>query len=49
MRKRYRRKHRSCSLCKPGKTGHSKRWHPREEDRLKRFESALQDGNWDRL
>ena len=38
MRKRYKKKRRSCALCKPGKRGISKRWSPREEMLLKRFE-----------
>ncbi len=48
MRKRYRRKRRSCPVCKPGKTGHSNRWLSQEEALLKRFEKALLDRDWDR-
>lgn len=30
MRKAYKRKHRSCALCKPHKVGWDKRWKPKE-------------------
>jgi len=38
MRKRLKRKRRSCSLCKPHKTAWSSRWKPKEEQALKEFE-----------
>ena len=30
MRKRYRRKRRACSICKPNKRGMAPRWNGRE-------------------
>jgi len=30
MRKTYKRKRRSCALCKPHKVGWGKRWKPKE-------------------
>jgi hypothetical protein len=44
MRKRIKRKRHSCKVCKPGKTGQSNRWSPREHMLLRRFEKALQRG-----
>jgi hypothetical protein len=38
MRKRYRKKRRSCGVCKPDKMGLSKRWTARQEMLLKEFE-----------
>ncbi len=38
MRKMYKRKRRSCSVCKPGKRGIVKRWSIREEAELRRFD-----------
>lgn len=38
MRKRLKRKRRSCPVCKPYKTGGDIRWNPKELDALKRFE-----------
>lgn len=38
MRKRLKRKLRSCNMCKPHKTGRSNRWKPKEEARLREFE-----------
>ena len=40
MRKRLKRKRRSCDLCKPHKTGHDNRWKPVERGRLAEFERA---------
>ncbi len=47
-RKRYRRKLRSCGVCKPSKVGWTKRWAPKDEVRLKLFERAQNDGDWSR-
>lgn len=33
MRKQYKRKKRSCALCKPHKTGGEKRWHISDQRR----------------
>jgi len=33
MRKTYKRKRRSCALCKPHKVGWEKRWKPKEAAR----------------
>ena len=38
MRKQYKRKRRSCGICKPGKRGISKRWSPREVMLQKEFQ-----------
>ena len=43
MRKRLKKKDRSCSLCKPHKTGWSNRWKPKEEQNLKEYEKEKQD------
>jgi len=37
MRKRLKRKKRSCDLCKPHKTGHDNRWKTKHEAALRRF------------
>jgi hypothetical protein len=42
MRKRYKKKRRSCGVCKPGKRGITKRWSPREEMLVKRYEKGLE-------
>lgn len=41
MRKRFKKKLRSCPMCKPHKTGGSNRWNPKELDRLKRAERQM--------
>lgn len=38
MRKRLKKKQRSCSLCKPHKMGGSNRWKPKDELALKEWE-----------
>ena len=38
MRKRYKKKKHSCKICKPHKMGLEKRWNPKEEAALERFE-----------
>jgi len=40
MRKRSKRKRRSCALCKPHKTGGENRWTPAEHVRLAEYERA---------
>ena len=45
MRKRLKRKAHSCKLCKPGKTGQSNRFSPKEQMLLRRFEKALSNGS----
>ena len=42
MRKRYKKKARSCPLCKPHKMHIEKRWKPREQAALEEFEKARQ-------
>ena len=45
MRKRYKKKLRSCPLCKPHKMKKAKRWTVREESDLKEFEkNKLEEG-----
>jgi hypothetical protein len=39
MRKRLKKKKRSCAMCKPHKMGGDNRWKPRDNEALKRFES----------
>jgi hypothetical protein len=39
----YRRKRRSCSLCKPNKTGHMPRWTDKELDKIQRMEKEAKD------
>jgi hypothetical protein len=46
-RKRYRKKRRSCSVCKPSKLGLAVRWSPRQLALLKLHEQALAHGSWD--
>ena len=41
MRKRLKRKRRSCALCKPYKMGGENRWKPKEFARLKKAESEI--------
>jgi hypothetical protein len=45
VRKRYRKKRRSCGVCKPDKKGISKRWEGRQEVLLKDFERRLNRGD----
>lgn len=40
MRKRRKRKQRSCALCKPHKMGMDNRWKAKDEAALKEFEQA---------
>lgn len=50
MRKRYKKKKRSCPLCKPHKMKIEKRWNVKEEQKLKEFEREVtQAVNEDRL
>ncbi|MBJ7602147.1 MAG: hypothetical protein JF888_02970 [Candidatus Dormibacteraeota bacterium] len=42
MRKRLKKKLKSCGLCKPHKTGQALRWTDREEARLREFERDRQ-------
>lgn len=41
MRKNYKRKRRSCSLCKPHKMGWDKRWKAKEAARRRIMERAI--------
>ena len=41
MRKRLKRKRRSCALCKPYTMGGENRWKPKELEVLKRSESEI--------
>jgi hypothetical protein len=41
MRKRLKRKRRSCALCKPHKMGGENRWKAKEFARLKEAESEV--------
>jgi hypothetical protein len=46
-RKAYRKKRRSCALCKPSKRGLAIRWSPREFSQLRSFERTLhRGGDW---
>jgi hypothetical protein len=46
-RKRYRRKRRSCAVCKPGKRGLAVRWSPKQLALLKLHERSIARGMWD--
>ena len=46
MRKMYKRKRRSCGVCKPGKRGVVKRWTLRDEALLREFDRER--NNWRR-
>jgi len=41
MRKRLKKKLRSCQMCKPHKMGWENRWSVRERDRLERAERQM--------
>lgn len=43
MRKRLKKKKRSCPLCKPYKTGGENRWSIKERDRLERAEREVRN------
>lgn len=43
MRKRMKKKLRSCPLCKPHKTGGSCRWKPKEFELLKQDEKEIRE------
>jgi hypothetical protein len=43
MRKRYKKKKRSCALCKPHKMGGDNRWTPKDEAALAEFEQGGQE------
>lgn len=47
MGKIYKRKRRSCCLCKPHKTGHAKRWTPKELQERKLKEKEAKDARSD--
>ena len=44
MRKRYKKKARSCALCKPHKMHGANRWKKKELESLKIFEKELNKG-----
>lgn len=39
----YRRKKRSCPMCKPNKMGIEPRWTPQELDKIQRMEKEAKD------
>jgi len=43
MRKRYKKKLRSCAMCKPHKMAKAKRWSVKDEAKLKEFERKRLD------
>lgn len=43
MRKRLKKKLRSCPMCKPHKTRGANRWNVKELDRLERAERQMKD------
>lgn len=45
MRKRLKRKRRSCTLCKPFKMATELRWKPKELDRIVRAEREIQENS----
>ena len=44
MGKIYKRKRKSCCLCKPHKTGHAKRWKAKELQTRKIKQKEAKDG-----
>jgi len=44
MRKSYKKKRRSCALCKPHKIGKAKRWTRRDEVLMREFEKVKRRG-----
>ena len=44
-RKRYRKKRRSCAICKPDKRGLAVRWTPKDLALLRQYEKA-RDRGW---
>ena len=42
MRKTYKRKRRSCALCKPHKVGKGKRWKAKEAAQLKAMDREIE-------
>jgi hypothetical protein len=45
MRKRYKKKLRSCKLCKPHKMGIDKRWKPKEEAKEKQHLGEIREAS----
>jgi len=43
MRKRYKKKLRSCAMCKPHKMHGANRWKVKDEAKLKEFEKEIKD------
>ncbi|MEW6740897.1 MAG: hypothetical protein AB1325_13460 [Nitrospirota bacterium] len=41
MRKQYKKKKRSCKLCKPHKMGIEKRWKPQEAEQIRIAEKQI--------
>jgi len=41
MRKRLKKKRRSCSVCKPHKVGRTNRWKTREFEQMERDEEEM--------
>jgi hypothetical protein len=39
----YRRKRRSCPMCKPNKTGQEPRWTPQEYQKIKQMEKEARE------
>ena len=42
MRKQYKRKRRSCALCRPQKMGWAKRWKPKDRAKIAEAEREIQ-------
>jgi len=43
MRKRFKKKKRSCALCKPHKVGWDKRYKTKDLDKLERAEKEIRE------
>jgi len=43
MRKKYKKKKRSCAMCKPHKMGWDKRWNFKEEMKIKESEDEIKN------
>jgi len=47
MRKQYKKKKKSCAMCKPHKMKKSNRWKIKDLFKLKLFEKKIKSGNYD--
>jgi hypothetical protein len=48
MRKRLKKKRRSCAMCKPHKMGGATRWKPKDMDVIKRTDKEMEEAKSNR-